>query len=191
MKAHHWFVYSLLFLTLLSGCALHLPPPAPVTDHAIEMEDSNLVRVSYKITDRLIANLKTPLDAEKTVLVSSFVDVKHMERTSDFGRVMAECITSRLSQSGFTVVEMKLRNSVYIKERAGEFLLSRRVRDMSTSHNAQAVVVGTYALANTDLYLSSRIVQAADGKIISSCDYRLPLTPNLRAMFYGPLPEQQ
>ena len=88
---------------------------------------------------------------------------------------MAECITSRLAQKGHTVVEIKLRDALYIKDKAGEFLLSRRVRDMSNAHNAQAVVVGTYARAKTDLYISARMVQMPRSfpPGISDCRFRI------------------
>ncbi|MBU0985884.1 MAG: hypothetical protein KKH68_01415, partial [Proteobacteria bacterium] len=42
---------------------------------------------------------------------------------------------------------------------------------------------GTYAYTNNNIYISSRIVQANNGKIISSCDFYLPiLSADLRDM---------
>ena len=188
-----FFVLGCLIIFMLSGC---IPPSAiaPVspakkepTELPAQMKESNLVTISYKITDHLLENLSTELNKEQIILVASFVDVKHLERSSNFGRVMAECITSRLAQKGYMVVEIKLRDALYIKEQAGEFLLSRRVRAISDTHNAQAVVVGTYARAKEDLYISARFVQASDARIISTWDFKLPLSDNLKAMFYSPI----
>jgi TolB-like protein len=79
-------------------------------------------------------------------------------------------------------VELKFRNSVFIKEQAGEFLLSRELMEISTAHDAQAVIVGTYTETRNELYVSSRIVHAKSGKIISSFDYLLPLDNNLKTL---------
>jgi TolB-like protein len=148
------------------------------------MGDTNLVQLGYNITDTLISNLKAPLDGEKPVLVACFVDVNNVERSSSFGRMLAEHMSSRFAQRGYTVVEMKLRDSVYIREQRGEFLLSRKIRSISQSHNAQAVVVGTYLVSPRALYVSARIVEGKDGKILSSSDFALPLSENMKAILW-------
>lgn len=179
------FALCILFLFLGQGCKGFQPPTLYGND-PLTLKDSNLVSISYTITDRLLENVQEELVPDRTILVASLVDVKYMEQSSNFGRIMAECITSRLSQKGFMVVEMKLRESLYIKEQEGEFLLSRKVKDISQTHDAQAVVVGTYAKADTEVYISARIVQAVSGKIISSCDFRIPMTQNMQTMFQSP-----
>lgn len=147
--------------------------------------EPDLVNVSYRIADSLMGNLREPLSTDKPILVASFVDVRYMQRSSNFGRMMAEYICSRLGQKGYAVIEMKLRNAIYVKEKGGEFMLSREVKDISKAHNAQAVVVGTYAPAMTNVYISSRVVRAQDGRIISSCDIKLPLDIGLRSMLHS------
>ncbi len=174
-----------IFFIIVAGCNGVQYLQNQALDPLVDMHESNLVRISYNITDRLVDNLHIPLNQKQPILVASYVDIKHMEQSSNFGRVMAECISSRLAQKGYAVIEIKLRDSLYIKEKAGEFLLSRKIKDMTATHNAQAVVVGTYARARADIYVSSRVVQSKDGKIISSCDYRLPLTSNLVSMFHS------
>ena len=184
--------WPLLFL-LVASCAsvesmVHSTPPLQYPgeiSEVTELETPNLVSASYVIADNLIQNLAAPLTQDRPVLIASIVDVRNMEESSNFGRMMSECIGSRLAQLGYTIKEMKLRETVYIKENAGEFLLSRNLQDLTASHDAQAVVVGTYAWAITDVYVATRIVRAADGKVVSSCDVRLPVDINLRAMLHN------
>jgi len=177
---------------LLFGCTQNknltgssVPGKNPETAAPVHLDDSNLVSAGYFISDRLIQNLRRPLNHEQPILIASLVDVKNMERSSDLGRMMAECIASRLAQKGYAIKELKLREDIYIKEKAGEFLLSRKVTSLTTCHNAQALVVGTYARAISDLYISVRIISPENSRIISSCDLRLPIDLNLRSMLHN------
>ena len=86
--------------------------------------------------------------------MASFVNVNNLEESSSFGRIIAEQITSRFTQLGHKVIELKLRqNSIFIKEGQGEFILSRDVHELSKTYNASAVVVGTYADGGDRLYV--------------------------------------
>jgi TolB-like protein len=116
---------------------------------------------------------------QNTILSASFVDVNDIENSSSFGRMMAEYICSRLGQKGFTVVEMKLRESIYMKEKAGEFLLSRNIKDVSAAHEAQAVVVGTYARTKEEVLVSAKLIQAGNSKILAFCDLKMRLSRSL------------
>jgi TolB-like protein len=181
------FFLGVVIALAFSACA----PSKPVfTGGSTETEDAvagepNLVNVSYNLADNLISNLREPLARDKTVLVASFVDVRYMQRSSNLGRMMAEYVCSRFGQKGYKVIEIKLRNAIYVKEKGGEFLLSRSVKAISDAHGAQAVVVGTYAQAMTNVYISARVVKAHGGEIISSCDIKLPLNIGLRSMLHS------
>lgn len=181
MRKQVFFIGSLI-LFLLAGCAPYVS--YTTIDTSVDLKESNLVRVGYIISDCLIDNLRTPLNPDEVVLVACFVDVNNVQRSSSFGRMLAEHMVSRFSQNGYTVIEVKFRDSLYVKEREGEFLLSRKLRDISSAHNAQAVVVGTYLLAPNDVYLSARIVQASNARLISSCDFRMPLTDDFKTMLW-------
>jgi hypothetical protein len=91
------------------------------------------------------------------------------------GRLISEQLSSRISQLGNNVVEMKLRNSVFIKQHEGEFLLTREIRELASAHNAGAVMVGTYADGNTFVFVSLKLIDPANGFILSSHDYALPM----------------
>jgi len=80
------------------------------------------------------------------------------------------------------VVEMKLRSNVYIREGTGDLLLSRDVRDLSQSHNAQVVVVGNYAVAAGYVYLTLKTVTVADNRVVGAVNYLLPLNENNKAL---------
>jgi FlgO protein len=86
-----------------------------------------------------------------------------------------------LAQLGYTVPEVKLRTSMAINSN-GEFMLSRDIHRLSAEQHAQAVVAGTYASANDEVYVSLRLIRIADGKILGGVDYALPAGFNTRTL---------
>jgi len=134
----------------------------------------DLIHSSYQIADTLLLNLKHSLSAADPIIVATFVNINNLKESSTFGRMVAEHISSRFSQLGFKVSELRLRtDTIFMEEGRGEFLLSRDLHSVSKKHNAAAVVVGTYGRANGGIYVSARIINPADSEVISSCDYML------------------
>jgi TolB-like protein len=148
----------------------------------VDANDDVITAANYKAADYLIA--KSPKDMLKTgpLLVASFVNVDNLNESSTFGRMVSEQISSRFKQLGYTSIEMKLRTTIFIKEGSGEFLLSRELSEISSKHNANAVVVGTYAIASDRVYLTVRVVNAADSTILASYDYNIPMTRDVFKM---------
>ena len=122
------------------------------------------------------------IDRDKPIIATSLVNVDNLEASSSLGRIITEQLASRLTLQGYRMIEMKLRKAVFIKQGAGEFMLSREVRNISQNHDAQAVVVGSYAVGQERVYITVRIVRTPDSAIIASHDYTLPLTPDVRKL---------
>ncbi len=166
MKNLLFYIFVSVFAVSLMGCS---QPAVEFSDTAPASPD--LIKVSYKIVNNLENNLKAPLSPSDAIIVASFVNINNLKVSSTFGRIMAEQIGSRLAQKGYKVIEMKLRrNSVFIEGGQGEFLLSRDIRDISSAHNASAVVVGTYGCTNDRIYISARIINPESSVIIASDD---------------------
>lgn len=140
---------------------------------------SSLPCANYRAADFLINNICPKLPKDSPILVASFVDIDNLNSSSTFGRVMAEQVASRFKQDNYTTIEMKLRTNVFIRSDLGELLLSREVSEISSKHRAQAVVVGTYAVASKRVYLTTRVVNAGDGRVLSSYDYDIPITSDV------------
>lgn len=173
------FSIIIILVFLVAGCTY---TPKQVSNP--KKGDGNIVTASYQIVNILENNLKAPISNQDSIVVASFVDVSDLTKSSPFGRIMAEQIGSRLSQKGYKVIEMKLRqNSIFVdSENKGEFLLSRNLKEISRNHNASAVVVGTYAQGSEKVYVTARIVNPVTSIILSSCDREIPL--NYKEMAY-------
>ena len=146
------------------------------------IQDSNIVAANYTAADQLISQASWIKREAQPVLVASLVNINALESSSAFGRITSEQMSSRLTQQGLTVIEMKTRNNVFIEQDNGEFVLSRSVRDLSRTHRAAALAAGTYAIGRESVYVSTRLIRALDGVVIASYDYTLPLGPDTRAL---------
>lgn len=138
--------------------------------------DTDLIAFSYTIADDLTAAAFPPLipmNPDMPVLVTTFVDNSDLEKTSKFGRILQEHVSSRLVQLGYSVKEIKMAGSLEIEPKSGESILSRDLNKISPTVKSQAILVGTTTFANRTLYVSARIVHPVNHSIHSSKDYRL------------------
>lgn len=147
--------------------------------------DVNLVKLGDQIAKTLVEQAEPPLyprQPDQPVMVTTFVDNRRLGQTSDFGRHLQNTVISGLVQRGITSKEVKLRGDVLIKAEGGEFMLSRDLSEIMRKQQAQAVVVGTYTMANRVMYLSVRLVSPEDRVIRAAFDDRLYLDENTLRM---------
>lgn len=148
--------------------------------------DANLISLAQKMTDRLVAEAHPPLTPrhpDLPVLTSTFVNNDNLEQTSRLGRLLQEHIGARLVQLGYTVREVKLRNTMQIRPKSGEQMLSRNLTLIDADQPAQAIQVGTYSITNRTLHISVRLVNPTNRNIISAHSYQLCMDDTLLAMF--------
>lgn len=151
--------------------------------------ENPFIVTNYSAADQLAKGLRANRQ-EGPIIVATFSNVDNLVESSRLGRTLSEQIGSRLAQAGFQILEVKLRDAVYVSnERQGEFLLSREMRDISTNHKVNTVIVGTYADANSYTYVTLKAISLESGSIIASYDYTLPMVPTVRALL--PLPAEK
>lgn len=172
-------IVALLAIMALAACTATTPTYQ-------DAENSDFTRANYSAVDKLIASPAIPVDKNIPLLVATVVNIDSMNQSSRFGRLISEQIATRLTQLGFNIMEMKLRNNVYIREGTGELLLSRDVRDLSKNYNAQIVVVGNYAIAAGYAYLTLKAVAVTDNRVVGAVNYLLPLTENNKVLLAPP-----
>lgn len=157
-------------LLVLAGCA-QVPEGPPRAD---------LIALNRQAADALVENGR--LDPAQPLLVASFVNLDRLDESSRLGRLFSEQVGGRLSNRGYAVVELKLRDSLFFKQGQGALLLSREVNQVVRAHQAQAVVVGTYTASPTMLYVSLKLVGADRNLVLAAHDYAVPLDVNVRGL---------
>jgi hypothetical protein len=56
------------------------------------------------------------------------------------------------------------------------------LRDLSVEHDAQAAIVGTYAVGVNNVYVTAKVIRASDSVVLASEDFVLPLGPDMKKM---------
>lgn len=177
------FLLGILVCFTQAACSLQRVLPLEICS-----SDSGdcLMSASYQAVDEMLSAIPAGkrLPKERPILVATLVDIDTLSG-SRFGRTVSEHLATRLTKSGFKVVEMKLRETIFVKQSEGELMLSREIRDIGRSHEAQAVLVGTYSESRGRVYMTVKLVGAADGVVIAAHDYLLPVDSNVRALLWS------
>ncbi len=176
----------LLSGVLLSGCLLPTAQNAyPLVSQPVgEQRHLGLEEASYLAADSMVAQIKDKFHVRQTILPASFVDDKNMEQSSAMGRMLAQQVSSRMTQAGYAVIEIKLRKNVRLVkgEGEGQFLLSRELEKIAEFHKASAVLVGSYVVTPSQLFVNTQLILVKGGIVLASQDYKIPLTRELRAL---------
>jgi len=122
------------------------------------------------------------LSRQAPLLAATFADIDDLQQSSTFGRMLSEQFSSALTGEGFPVIEVKMRENLFMKERTGELILSRKLDSLVQAHDAQAVLLGTYAVGGSHVYVNVRLVRTRDNIILGSHDFSLPLNRDIKAM---------
>lgn len=183
----HLLPVMLVGMLCLSGCTRYVYRRGLDGRIMLLPDDDDIVLRSHEAARILVGSLRRAVPQDEPVLVASFVNIDNLQESSTFGRIIAEQVAGGLAQQGMKIIEMKLRQEgVFVKEREGEFLLSRELQVISEQHEAAAVLVGTYAVAGNIAFVTARIVQVSDSSVLAAHSYSLPLGYNTQSLLHKP-----
>lgn len=165
-------------VALMSACSgFDEPaPPPPRVD---------LIATSYDAAERLVELSAAPISADLPLLVTTVVDNADLGRSAGLGRLVAEQVASRLANLGYTVREVRMAQALMLAEGSGELILSRNAREVGRQAGAQAVVAGTYTVADEAVFVNLKLLRAADGRVLSAVDWTMPKTADVAALVQG------
>ena len=142
------------------------------------------VQAIRNLSSQLINNISGEGDIQGPIAVTTFVDLNYLYRTSPLGRYLAEALIGELQRAGLMVTEIRKTQSILIKERFGEYSLSRNVREISKHSNARFLLVGTYVVRGQYIFVNVRLVSNKDNLIFSSAKCILKRNPFLERMLW-------
>ncbi len=156
-----------------------ISPPKKSCDTETCIRNAN-----YEAAETLASNLKAQkIDPDELIVLSTFVDVDDLGRSTTLGRLIPQQISSRLAQKGWRTVEIKdMPPQIEVREGSGEFALSRRVEPVNKRDTGYAVLAGTYAVGANTVMVNARIIRSKDHVVLAGADYDLPATLNVQKL---------
>ena len=147
---------------LISSCVM-----PPVQEYSAEGKAESLNKkielVALELTDRL----REFEPDDKTIAVTTFVDLDNLEKTSAFGRFVAEQLSSELYKLGFRVRELRQMSEVEVVRHKGEFAISRRTARLMKRFRIDAVATGTYTMVGDEVVVNARLLSVDTARVVS------------------------
>ncbi len=162
----------------LAGCATG--PVDPLA--SLPASTSVSVTRANEAADVLVRALAAQQGQMGPVLVASVAKVDDLGASSTFGRVTGEQLAARMAARGFAVVEPKVRGSMLMSQKGGEFMLSRVAKETGSTQKVQVVIAGTYAAAGQQVMVTLKAIDLETNRVLSGYSYAVP-----RAEVYGML----
>ncbi|MBI5815607.1 MAG: hypothetical protein HZB29_08355 [Nitrospinae bacterium] len=136
----------------------------------------------------LLDQLRNRDVVNQPIVVTTFVDLNNLTKSSVFGRVLAERLLNELHHAGFTVSEIRKGKDIFVREELGELILSRNARELLGKTNARAILAGTYVATAESIIINARLIDINSPLILSSCSYNLKMTKELEKLLTGESP---
>ncbi len=197
MNSARLLIIIVAVASLASACAF-TNAAAPDMTQADLMDDRFGTRY---IAAEIFTNLSVPSVRNYPIIVTTFVNLNELERTSVFGRMMAEKLLDELNRKGFTVVEIRRAQDLFVKKAAvnvdknvdknsvpGEFILTRDTSELAGRTNARAVLAGTYVATTDMLIINARLVDIKTPRILASVSYEVRITEEIESLLTGMSP---
>lgn len=189
----HFLPFSFSLIFIFSGCYMkNLDYKQNTVDSKIDKEiikemkkvesaklrmevakDMQMNVTSQSTLDYTIASLATQMlqnnkfNTNRPVIITSFVKLNNLKKTTEFGRLVSESLINELSNRNFNVIEFRGQLGVSVNEQ-GEYFLSRNIKKLKNNIENTFVVVGTYSRQHGRIMLNARVIDNANGRIITS-----------------------
>ncbi|VAX15573.1 hypothetical protein MNBD_NITROSPINAE03-678 [hydrothermal vent metagenome] len=171
-----------LSMAVISGCSSYAGDPdfqfqlasrpALSSDSAwLPRRERYTQRFTWKmrhIAKNLRRNLKEWKPSETTVLMTTIVPIDDLSQATRFGRLCTEQLITELDLQGFKVIEARKTESYLMRDKQGEFSLSRDPRWLAEEFNADVVVVGVYTKSGNQTLINVRMVSAKDARVLAA-----------------------
>lgn len=135
------------------------------------------------LAEGLAANLQVRLDRSAVLATAPFADLHDLQSTSPLGRILAEETGNAFARFGYRVADTRafMPTPFTVKEN-GETALSGGADQAGAHSGMQAILTGTYALADGGVRVSARIVHVGDHAVLAAASCRLRLNEEIRLL---------
>lgn len=157
------------------------------TTHHIKLEEMNLKDSVFLIALQLDNNISKYLDIQKTIVVTTPVNLDNFNITCPLSRIIQEGISNYFINRGYSVKELTVRDStLLVKKMRGEFSLTRDVTLLSKESDPHVLVIGKYSMISDDeIFLDIKIVSSKQRLGVSSVDFIISIPPKYKSLVFN------
>ena len=167
------------FALLSAACATGLAPKS-----AFQKSPTDRFGTQY-LAKEIYNNLRVPAVINSPTIVTSFVDLNELDKTSVFGRLMAEKLLDELNRKGFQVIEVRRAQDLFVKKSVGEMILTREISELASVTKARTVLAGTYVATSERVIINARLIDIKSPEILSTVSYEVELTEEIENLIRG------
>ncbi|MCT4627169.1 FlgO family outer membrane protein [Halodesulfovibrio sp.] len=145
-------------------------------------DDAREVKLKVReLANQLLCNLDWEVFKNASILPVTFVEQDNFERSSGFGRYVAESLIYEFNQRNVPVKEYRIGNEILGRKGEGEFMLTRNHRTYVKNRRSLAVV-GTYYQVKGNVFVNARIVRVSDNAVLRTAQLVFQQTDVIRRM---------
>lgn len=171
-----------LALNPVSAIARARKLQADAGSNKAEKDKSGIEHKISALAGQLISHAKENIAGEYVIAVTTLVNLNSLYRTSSLGRFIGEQFISEFQQAGIDVIEIRKSPNIMVSRGHGEYALSREMEELDFVHNIQAMLVGTYTVSGSRLFVNVRLLAVQDGMVISTANIACDLDQELIGM---------
>lgn len=145
-------------------------------------EGLDVVRLNNQAADQLLSHLDKEFGSHQQIIVTTLSDMNKLESSTALGRLISENIANRIVQRGYHVGEIRMRNDIVMQNNTGEFILTRKAKELAATQEAIAVVAGTYSANPYQIFVNVRLIRMDDSKVLGAANYVLPINNSTRSL---------
>jgi len=159
-------IVSIIISVFFSACTQNtiIIPKEKASSNTVNL---TLNEAILSLANQLSQNNKMNQRDTGTITLTSFVNLKKLNRTSQFGRVLGESLFSELFVRGFNVTDFRGQNAISVNK-TGEFFITRNIEKLDSEVPNSYILVGTYSKIDQNVMINARILDNKTGKLISS-----------------------
>lgn len=151
---------------------------------------SRIEVVSTSLAEGLVESLQVRLDRTAPILTAPFADLHELKKTSSLGRILAEEIGSTFSRYGYRIADQRLFvPTPFTRKEHGESVFSSEPEQYGSTSGVQAILTGTYALADGGVRVFARLVQVSDKTVLASASCQLRITAEVQTLLTASAPQ--
>lgn len=162
--------------------AAQAPLPLPINYPANAVSPNSAITAAVRQAAAQLSRDINPNVKSRPTIVASIVDSEDLQKTSAFGRVVAQQLMYQLQAIGWPVVDLRVSRELTMKPE-GEFVLSRDLSKARGSLQVGNVVSGTYTDSGGAIVVSLQVNDLGTGTVLTTAQMTSEINPYIASLF--------